>query len=379
MELDFLYTAEELAFHDEVRDFTRRELSAETRAKVMRLDELEKRDYVDWQHKLRARGWMGGGWPERFDGAGWTAVQQHLFDVASSAEGAPRPTPFGVTMIGPVLMAFGTPEQQAEHLPRILNSEVWWSQGFSEPGSGSDLASLRTKAVLDGEAYVVSGQKTWTTHAHWGDMLFCLARTNHSVKPQAGISMFLIDMNAPGVEVRPIITLDGAHEVNEVWLDDVRVPKENLVGAEGQGWTIAKFLLEHERTSTAGLGPSWRDLNRLKALLSRDGVHGAGEAFAVYRMQAAEVEMELLALESTLIRYLRSRERPQAHEASVLKLKGTEIEQALSQLTLKVTEALDEPDAHRASLRYLNYRKTTIYGGSSEIQRNIIARSGLRL
>ena len=252
--MDLSYSPEERAFREEIRAFLRDELPPELSEKVRSNRELTKPDMERWHAILNARGWLAAGWPEEHGGPGWDAVQRHIFEEECALAHAPRVVPFGVTMLGPVLMRFGTPEQKAHWLPRILSGEDWWCQGYSEPGAGSDLASLKTRAVRDGDHYVVDGQKTWTTLGQHADMIFCLVRTDPDAKAQEGISFLLIDMNTPGVEVRPIVLLDGSAEVNEVWLSDVRVPAENLVGEENRGWTIAKYLLGHERSNIAGVG-----------------------------------------------------------------------------------------------------------------------------
>jgi alkylation response protein AidB-like acyl-CoA dehydrogenase len=260
-------------FRDEVQAFLARALPADIRDKVLNGWKLERDDYVRWQKILFAQGWGGSSWPQQFGGTGWTAVQKYLFEEACAAAGAPRLPPFGIKMVAPVLMAFGSPQQQQRYLPKILSADEWWCQGYSEPGAGSDLAAVKTSAVrmrdADGEYYLVNGQKTWTTLAQYADWIFCLVRTDKEVKPQRGISFLLIDMKSPGITVRPIITMDGAHEINEVWFDQVRVPAENLVGQENQGWTYAKFLLGHERTNIAGIGIAKRELGRLKKLALR--------------------------------------------------------------------------------------------------------------
>ena len=252
--MDLNFSADELAFRDEVRAFVREQLPDAIRRKVTNGGHLTRAEHVQWQRALHARGWAGQAWPKEFGGTGWTPTQQYIFEEECAAAGAPRLIPFGTKMVGPVIMAFGNAVQKARFLPRILSCEDWWCQGYSEPGSGSDLASLKTSAVRDGDHYVVNGQKTWNTLGQHADWIFCLARTDSEAKPQRGISFLLIDMKSPGITGRPIITLDGAHEVNEVWFEDVQVPVANLVGEENQGWTYAKFLLGHERTNIAGIG-----------------------------------------------------------------------------------------------------------------------------
>jgi alkylation response protein AidB-like acyl-CoA dehydrogenase len=394
--LDLNFTPEEQAFREDVRAFLRAELPADIREKVLSRRHLERADYVRWQKILCARGWGGSSWPVEFGGTGWNAVQQFIFEEEVALAGAPRTVPFGPKMVAPVLMKFGSPAQQSRFLPRILSMEDWWCQGYSEPQSGSDLASLKTQAKRSDDHYVVNGQKTWATLAQFADWIFCLVRTSTEGKPQAGISFLLIDMSTPGVTVRPIITLDGAHEVNEVWFDDVRVPAENLVGEENKGWTCAKFLLGHERTNLAAIGSSKRDLGLLKqvAAAERKGGRPLLED-PLFAARIAQVEIELMALEITNLRVLsaeRARRDP-GPQASILKIKGSEIQQTISELALLAAgpNALMDtrgrresslpvgPDYPVPSATYFNLRKTTIYGGTNEIQRNIVAQMILGL
>ncbi len=395
MRLD--YTPEELAFRDEVRAFVRDRLPAEIRAKVLSHRRLAKDDYLRWQKILAERGWLATNWPVEYGGTGWTPIQQHIFDVETALAGAPRIIPFGLGMVAPVIMQFGSRWQKEYYLPRILSSEDWWCQGYSEPGAGSDLASLKCRAVRHGDHYVVNGQKTWTTLAQYADMIFCLVRTDPAVKKQEGISFLLIDMHSPGVTVRPLYLYDEEHEVNEVFFDDVKVPVENLVGEEGKGWTYAKFLLGHERTGIARVGESRRELAALKEIAAREQKDGLPlAADPVFRHKLAQTEIDLIALELTLLRVLSSRAKP-GPEASILKIKGTDVQQALAELMMEAIgpaavpfsrQAIDEggraapfaPDyAAPLAARYFNWRKTSIYGGSNEIQRNIIAQMVLGL
>ena len=397
MNLDF--SPEEIAFRDEIRTFIADNYPAELRAKQDSGRELGREDYLAWHRILGARGWSGPAWPKEHGGPGWSPVQKYIFAEEIAAAGGVPILPFGINMVAPVIMAFGTPEQKARFLPPILKGEAWWCQGYSEPGSGSDLASLSTKAVRDGDHYIVNGQKTWTTlaqHADWG---FFLVRTDPTAKKQAGISFLLIDMTSPGVTVRPIITLDGAHEVNEVWLEDVRVPVENLVFKENEGWTCAKFLLAHERTGIAGVARSKRAMEKLRTMAAdelQDGVPLAQDPFFARRV--AELEIDLMALEYTELRSL-SREgagKGPGPESSLLKIKGTEIQQRATELVLEAAGQygaphLDEDAAGDNALpvgpkhsrgvadTYFNMRKASIYGGSNEIQRNIIAKAVLGL
>lgn len=327
--MDLNFTDAELKFRDEVRDFVRAHLPAEISRKVIEHKRLSKQDFVTWQQLLYRKGWIAPHWPTEYGGAGWNAVERHIFAEECAAAGAPRVIAFGVDMVGPVIIAFGNEAQKKQYLPRILSSEDWWCQGYSEPGSGSDLASLKTRAERQADHYVVNGQKTWTTLAQFADWMFCLVRTDSGAKKQEGISFLLIDMRSPGVEVRPIITLDGEHEVNEVWLQDVKVPVENLVGQEGRGWTYAKFLLSHERTGIAGVSRSKRELAYLKRIAAEEQADGKPLIENPrFRDKIARVEIELMALEITVLRVASSERKGQAPgpEASILKVKGTEIQ-----------------------------------------------------
>jgi alkylation response protein AidB-like acyl-CoA dehydrogenase len=396
--MDLTFSSEELAFREEVRAFLATSLSADTRGKVLEGVEVSRDDTLHWQQTLHRRGWGGPNWPKEFGGTGWDPVRQYIFEEESAAAGAPRLLPFGLKMVGPVIMRFGNAAQQRRFLPRILSGDDWWAQGYSEPGSGSDLASLKTRAERRGDRYLVNGQKTWITLAQHANWIFCLVRTDPAVKKQAGISFLLIDMKTPGVTVRPITLLDGSQEVNEVWFEDVEVPLENRVGEENGGWTYAKFLLGHERTNIAGVGYSKRELTRLKRIASEERKDGRpllqDPAFAA---RLAQVEIDLMALEITNLRVLaaEAERRAPGAEASLLKIKGTEIQQELSELMMHAVGpyALPFPreemrssgasigPAYAAPLAaaYLNLRKASIYGGSNEIQKNIIAQMILGL
>ena len=396
--MDLTYTGDDLAFRDQVRAFLEAELPADLRHKVHNHLRLHKDDYVRWHRILARQGWVAPGWPREYGGPGWTPVQRHIFEEECARAGTPPVLPFGVNMVAPVIMAFGSEEQKAYYLPRILACEDWWCQGYSEPGAGSDLASLKTTAVRDGDHYVVNGQKTWTTLAQHADMIFCLVRTDPAVRKQEGISFLLIDMHAPGVTVRPIIMLDEDHEVNEVFFDNVRVPVANLVGQENRGWTYAKYLLGHERTGIAAVGRSRRDLARLKELARREQKNGAPLLRdPLFAAKVADLEIELMALEMTVLRVLAQADQAPGPEASVLKVRGTEIQQRLSELMVEAAGPLALPfdpaylegerehsvidDDFAAPLlpHYFNFRKTSIYGGSNEIQRNIISQMILGL
>ncbi|MNX54959.1 Acryloyl-CoA reductase (NADH) [compost metagenome] len=397
--MDIQFTPAEQAFREEVRAFLHHTLPADIAARGRQGKRFNKEDQVTWMRLLNEQGWLASGWPVEFGGTEWGVVEKHIFDEECAAFGAPWIVPFGVSMVAPVIIKFGTPEQQARFLPRILNSEDWWCQGYSEPGAGSDLAALKTRAVRDGDHYVVNGQKTWTTLAHYADWIFCLVRTDPEAQQQRGISFLLIDMKTPGITVRPIITLDGEHEVNEVFFDNVRVPVENLVGEENKGWTCAKYLLTHERTSIAGIGVAKEMLTRLKHIASQQVSGGVALIDdAQFRLQIAELEIQLMAIEISNLRILdasRDGGAPGA-ESSFMKIRGSEIRQAVTYLMSKalgpyampfIEEELgygDQPDLYRdystaPASQYLDMRKASVYGGSNEIQKNIIAKMILEL
>ena len=392
------HSPDDLAFRDQVRAFLASHLPPELQNKVRKHLRLSKDDYVRWHRILAAKGWAAPGWPVEFGGAGWSAIQRHLFEEECARAGAPQVLPFGVNMVAPVIMAFGTQQQKDYYLPRILFCEDWWCQGYSEPGAGSDLAALKTSAVRDGDHYVVNGQKTWTTLAQHADMIFCLVRTDSGVRKQEGISFLLMDMHAPGVTVRPIAMLDEEHEVNEVFFDNVRVPVANLVGQENRGWTYAKYLLGHERTGIAAVGRSKRELAFVKRLALRERKRGRPLLDdPLFAAKVAALEIELMALEMTVLRVLARADAAPGPEASMLKIKGTEIQQALTELMVEAAGPMALPfdpayldgerghsiagDDEAAGLApyYFNYRKTSIYGGSNEIQRNIVSQMILGL
>jgi alkylation response protein AidB-like acyl-CoA dehydrogenase len=402
MQLEF--TEEEQSFRAQVQAFLRERLPQHIRDKVWNGDELTRDDHVLWQRRLHERGWGAMGWPVQFGGAGWNAVQQYIFEEESATAGAPRLIPFGIKMVAPVIIAFGDAAQQQRFLPPISAGEAWWCQGYSEPGAGSDLASLRTRAVREGDHYVVNGQKTWNTLGQYADWIFCLVRTDPTAKQQSGITFLLIDMKSPGVSVRPIELLDGGHEVNEVWFENVRVPVENRIGEENRGWTYAKFLLGHERTNIAGIGSAKRELARLKSIAARERRHGRPLIEdALFAAQIAQTEIDLWALEITNLRVLSAERRAAAvgPEASILKIRGTEIQQSISELMMRAVgpyalpfrrEAMEagwqfdparEPPGPRyaatLAAAYLNQRKLSIFGGTNEIQKNIISKMILGL
>ena len=395
-------TKDELAFRDEVRHFFAEDFPADIRRKRDAGINLTREDTIRWQKSLNDRGWFAANWPVEYGGTGWTPVQQYLFAIEKAAANAPPIVAFGVNMVGPIIYTYGSEAQKARFLPDILSSDTWWCQGYSEPGSGSDLASLKTRADRDGDHYIVNGTKTWTTLGQHADWIFCLVRTSSDVaRRQEGISFLLIDMTTPGVSVRPIITIEGDHEVNEVHFENVRVPVDNLIGEEGKGWTYGKVLLQHERTNIAGVPVSQYRLNRFRERASQP-VHGAPpllEDRNIARKLAA-IEIELKALEFTELRTLASVKLGKAPgpESSLLKIRGTEVQQAIDALLMEAAAyyalpyvpaqyTLDFPDDERigfgtettTSLQYFNNRKASIYGGSNEIQKNIIAKHVLGL
>jgi pimeloyl-CoA dehydrogenase large subunit len=398
--MDLRFTPEEVAFRAEVRDFFNKALPENIRRKMEEGRSLAKDDIVTWQRILAKKGWAVPFWPVEYGGTGWSPMQQYIFLEEMQQAPAPQPLQFGVNMVGPVIYTFGSEEQKRKYLPRIVNIDDWWCQGFSEPGAGSDLASLKTTAKRDGDHYVVNGQKTWTTLAQYADWIFCLVRTDNTAKKQEGISFLLMDMKTPGITVRPIQTIDGGREVNEVFFDDVRVPVENLIGQENEGWDYAKFLLGNERVGIARVGLSKQRIRRIKELASQE-MDGDQPIIANprFREKLAAVEVELKALEMTQLRVVAGeskRERGKPDPASsILKIKGSEIQQATTELLLEVVgpyalpyqahqDGWNEPPvgpdwAAPIAPTYFNYRKVSIYGGSNEIQKNIIAKAILGL
>jgi alkylation response protein AidB-like acyl-CoA dehydrogenase len=376
--MDLNYSAEEAAFREEVRTWLNAHLPSDLKEKVAAYAHLSRDDLLRWHKILAAKGWVAPAWPKEWGGTGWNVVQRYIFEEELGYAGAPPLVPFGLAMCAPVLLRFGTEDQKRRFLPRIYHGEDFWCQGYSEPGSGSDLASLKTKAVRDRDHYVVNGQKIWTTLAHYADWIFCLVRTDPTVeRRQEGISFLLIDMKTPGITVRPLILMDGAHEVNEVFFDDVRVPVENLVHEEGKGWTVAKYLLGYERMNTGRIGESKRQLAKLKDF--------AGERTGDirFRDRLSRLEIELMALEITNLRFLdrmRRTGQPPGADVSMLKIKGTEIQQGITELMMQAADpAASDAFSEAARRKYLSMRKTTIYAGSNEIQRNIIAKVTLGL
>ena len=392
--MDLAFTPEEQAFREEIRSWVRANLPEDIAHKVRNDLHLTRDDMQRWAKILGKKGWLGYGWPKEFGGPGWSAVQKHLFEEECALAGTPRIVPFGPVMVAPVIMAYGTPEQHRRFLPGIASGEVWWSQGYSEPGSGSDLASVKTRAERVGDKYIVNGQKTWTTLGQYGEWIFCLVRTSNEGKPQTGISFLLVDMKSPGVTVRPIKLLDGSHEVNEVFFDNVEVPADQLIGEENKGWTYAKHLLSHERTNIADVNRAKRELERLKRIAKAEGVWEDQR----FRDQIALLEIDVIALEMLVLRVLsamKSGKNP-LDIAGLLKIKGSEIQQRYSELMMLAAGPYALPYIQEAmeagyqgdfpgdvlgnaplAATYFNMRKTTIYGGSNEVQRNIVAQTVL--
>ena len=398
MNLD--YSDSDQSFREEVQKFIRDNLPSTVKAKIDARQKLTKDDYMAWHKLLYGHGWVAPSWPTEFGGTDWTPLQCHIFDEEIGLAGVPRVLPFGVSMVGPVIMEFGTDTQKEYYLPRILSGEDVWCQGYSEPGSGSDLASLKTSAVRDGDEYVVNGSKIWTTSAHWADWIFCLVRTNAKVKNQEGISFLLINMHDPGIDVRPIITLDGGHEVNQVFFEDVRVPATNLVGEENKGWTYAKFLLKHERAGIAAIGSQKRQLNRLKEIARAEQSNGqALIEESRFRDKISRAEIDLMALEYTELRAVSAANQGSVPgtEVNLLKIRGSEMQQKISELLIEAIGYYANPfipDAFEAGWNeepigpdyaatlapeYFNWRKSSIYAGSNEVQKNIISKMVLGL
>ena len=387
--MDLAFTPQEQKFRETIRSWVNDNLPRELSHKVHNALQLTREDMQQWGKILGKKGWLGHAWPKEFGGPGWNAIEKHLFEEECALAGAPRVVPFGPVMVAPVIMAFGNAEQQKRFLPGIASGDVWWSQGYSEPGSGSDLASLKTRAERVGDKFIVNGQKTWTTLGQYGEWIFCLVRTSSEGKPQTGISFLLIDMKSPGVTVRPIILLDGSAEVNEVFFDNVEVPAENLVGEENKGWHYAKHLLAHERTNIADVNRAKRELERLKRIAKAEGVFDDMR----FRDEIAKLEVDVIALEMLVLRVLAAEKsgKQSLDIAGLLKIRGSEIQQRYSELMMLaagpfslplIREAMEAgwqgdsvghaPCAPLAS-SYFNMRKTTIYGGSNEVQRNIVS------
>jgi alkylation response protein AidB-like acyl-CoA dehydrogenase len=395
--MDTRFTDEELAFRAEVRQFFADTLDEELLEKLHGAEASPrlKEGMIEYQRRLNARGWMAPGWPVEYGGQDWSMTQHFIFNAERGRVGAPAPLPFGVTMVAPVIYTYGTDEQKARFLPRILNSDDWWCQGYSEPGAGSDLASLQCRAELDGDEYVVNGSKIWTSYAQAADWIFCLVRTDNSGRKQDGISFLLIDMTSPGVTVRPIETIDGFHHLNEVFFENVRVPVANRIGEEGKGWTYAKSLLVHERLSIAEVAESKRNLEQVREL-ARAEVNGGQSLLddPVFAKRLAEVEIDLMALEFTELRVLAAAAEGSmpGPESSLLKLQGTDIQQAIQELRMDVAgyysqtlqgelspSQLGHDFADMAQKLYFRGRASSIYGGSDEVQKNVTAKHVLGL
>ena len=404
--MDLTFSEQDMAFQAEVRSWMEDAWPQEQRERQARsaMGRLTKEDHVRWQQKLAEKGWAATNWPSEYGGAGFTPTQNYIFDLERARVGAPNVIPFGITMVAPVIMKFGTEAQKKQFLPDILGSKVWWCQGYSEPGSGSDLASLRTKAEDQGDHYLVNGVKTWTTMAQHADWIFCLVRTSQEEIRQLGISFLLINMKTPGIEVRPIVTLDqpseGHQEINMVYFENVKVPKENLVGEEGKGWTCAKYLLEFERGNaySPALKRSLEHIQKLAAAES-DGYGGSYAESDAFKRRFDQVSVEVLALEYTELRILGALAAGQnvGPESSLLKTRGTELQQAVTELAMEASgnymmpSDLSTPEpgdnfqpvgpkgSNGVAENYFNVRKVSIYAGSNEIQRNIMAKLVLGL
>ena len=393
--MQMTFTAADEAFRDELRDFIERECDPGSRERMEKGLGIGKEDYVDWHRKLATKGWSCPHWPVEHGGCDWSPVRHYIFEAETGEACCPPPVPFGPEMVAPVVWTFGTPEQQRQHLPPILAGDLWWAQGYSEPNSGSDLASLKTAARLDGDHYVVNGIKTWTTMAHYADWIFLLVRTSSEGKKQEGITFLLVDMTSPGITIYPIITMEGGHEVNQVVFDDVRVPVANRIGEENRGWTYAKFLLGYERFNMAGIPQAKRQMKRLRHIAGDQGI----DSDPGFRARMADAEIQIMTLESTMLRLLSSvaAGKDPGNEASYIKIRGTEIDQLMTELAMEAAGPYVLPFAPRAledgwneeplgpdyaapvAPDYFNTRKVTIYGGSNEIQKNIIAKHVLGL
>ena len=396
--MNLTFSKEDLDFQKEVQIFLETKYPIDIKEKQDKGLPLDREDVIKWQKLLAKKGWFAVNWPKEYGGTDWSPTKKYILQNELAASNTPVLIPFGVNMCGPVVYTFGTNIQKEKHLPGILNSDVWWCQGYSEPGSGSDLASLNTKARLKGNYYIVNGAKTWTTLAQHADWIFCLVRTETTQIKQEGISFLLINMETPGIDLKPIITMDGSHEVNMVYFDNVEVPKENLIGEEGQGWDIAKFLLMHERIGITGIAALKRELKRLKEISSKITL-GEGTLLddLSYRSKLEQAEIELTATEFTELRTLSAISSGQSlgPESSILKIKATELQQTISELFVEMLAYYAHPFLPESELgsnesigpeyagpvmsQYLNLRKVSIYGGSNEIQRNVISKAILGL
>ena len=401
--MDLNFSKEDLEFRDEVRDFLDNDYPKHVKEKMNNGDELSRQEIVDWHKAVANKGWMGHSWPVEHGGTGWDATKVYIYLRELALAGCPTFVPFGLQMVAPVIWTFGSDEQKKKYLPRILNFDDWWCQGYSEPGSGSDLASLQCKAEDKGDHYLVNGTKIWTTMAQHADMIFCLVRTSKTEKPQSGISFLLIDMKSEGIDVRPLITLDQSpepyQEVNQVFFEDVKVPKENLVGEENKGWTYAKYLLEFERGNS--YSPTlYRGIEKLKAIAKEtsigNGTNLIDDSDFLNKLNKCEIEIQALEFVELRIFSALSAGQRVGPESSILKTRGTELQQKLQELSVEaigywaspfvydtfanINEPSIGPDyAMTIAPAYFNGRKTTIYAGSNEIQRNIISKAVLGL
>ena len=392
--MDISFSPQDLAFRDEVRAFFAQAYDEELHSQYGR-PETYKSAVIEWQRRLYNKGWIAPAWPEEYGGAGWNTTQKFIYQSERAVAGVPDVLPFGLIMVGPVIYTYGTEQQKEYFLPRILNSEDWWCQGYSEPGAGSDLASLKTKAESDGDHYIVNGAKIWTTYAHYADWIFCLVRTSTEGRKQEGISFLLIDMKSEGVRVNPIPTIDNHYTLNEVEFNNVRVPKANLIGEENRGWTYAKGLLAHERTGIAGVADTNRALQQIKEFAR--GEIGGGKALiedVLFQKKLSDIEIEMMALEFTELRVLASVAAGGAPgpESSLLKIKGTEMQQAVQELMMELAGYYQGvmPSDHSSAVighdfgstarqNFMYGRAATIYGGSNEVQKNVIAKAVLGL
>lgn len=394
--MDTSFTPEDLAFRDEVRAFIAQAYDQELQARLASSEpQVFKQAVIDWQKRLNDKGWVAPNWPVEYGGTGWNATQQFIYDSERAAAGVRDTVPFGLKMVAPVLYTFGTEEQKKRFLPSILASDEWWCQGYSEPGSGSDLASLKTKAVVDGDDYIVTGAKIWTTYAQFADWIFCLVRTNSEGKKQQGITFLLIDMKSPGIKVNPIVSIDNHHSLNEVEFNDVRVPMANRIGEQDKGWTYAKALLAHERTSIAEVADTKRKLAQVRDYAAQEVGGGAPlSADPAFQARLSDIDIELMALEFTELRVLASVASGGAPgaESSLLKIKGTELQQAVQLLLMEVAayyqgvlpndlsaDQLGHEFGSKARQAFMYGRAATVYGGSNEVQKNIIAKAVLGL
>lgn len=398
--MDLALSPRELAFRDEVKQFLRAKLPEHLAEKTRRGLRLARQDYEQWHDALRAQGWLAVNWPQEYGGPGWDVVQKYIFDLECGLAYAPRVVPFGFSMLGPVLLKYGSEAQKSYYMPRILSGDDWWCQGYSEPGAGSDLAGLRTRAVRDGDHYVVNGQKTWTTLGHFANKIFCLVRTDPHAKKQEGISFMLIDMSDPGVSVKPIVTIDGGHEINEVFLDDVKVPASDLVGEENMGWTYAKYLLTHERTGIANVGHAtaqYESMKRIVAAQMRAGKPLRDDPYFAARLAKLEIELEAMRITNLRMVAAAAQSGAPGPQSSILKILGAKIRQEITDLARRAVgpyalpyipeafelgfngDAVGPENSAPLAATYFNFRKFSVFGGSDEIQKNIYAKAGLGL